>query len=265
MSFDDGLEQDKKIIRILKQYGIKCTFNLNAGLLGHRQRIGRIGNLGFLEFPEDAKVRQWLFMNHDHYRIPADEIAEVYEGFEIASHAYKHEALAIISPDKMEESIRMDVEELSRLGGCPIVGHAYAGGASSNTVAACLKKHGIIYAREVFCTGGFSFPKDPLRYHTSSLILSKKLFDLADRFLEAEPEADDLLFCVWGHGYELDFCTEMGNWKRFEQFCEKMAGYKDIVYCTNRQAFESHQKVTVSADGLPEQQVTSRVESRRNK
>jgi len=34
MSFDDGLEQDKKIIQICNRYGIQCTFNLNAGLTG---------------------------------------------------------------------------------------------------------------------------------------------------------------------------------------------------------------------------------------
>ena len=33
--FDDGIEQDKKIISILKEYGIRgCTFNLNSGLMG---------------------------------------------------------------------------------------------------------------------------------------------------------------------------------------------------------------------------------------
>ena len=38
-----------------------------------------------------------------------------------------------------------------------IVGHAYPGGASSDKIAACLKKHGVLYAREVWPTGSFSF------------------------------------------------------------------------------------------------------------
>jgi peptidoglycan/xylan/chitin deacetylase (PgdA/CDA1 family) len=240
MSFDDGLEQDKRIIQILNRYGIKCTFNLNAGLFGTQKRIGRIGNLGFLEYPEGSTGFKTRFKNHDHHRIPVDEIAQVYEGFEIASHGYKHEALALIKPEQMEESIRMDIEGLSKLTGYPIVGHAYPGGSSSDKVAACLKKHGIIYAREVLGTGSFSFPKDPLRYRSTSMVWNKKLFELADQFIAAEPQTDDLLFYIWGHGYELDFGTEMASWERFEKFCERIAGQKDIVYCTNKQAFEGH-------------------------
>ena len=54
MSFDDGIEQDKKIIQVLNQYGIKCTFNLNAGLAGTKNRVGRMGDIGFLNYPEGS-------------------------------------------------------------------------------------------------------------------------------------------------------------------------------------------------------------------
>lgn len=242
MSFDDGLEQDKKIIQICNRYGIQCTFNLNAGLTGTKNRVGRIGNIGFLNYPEGSTGFKRLFKNNEQYRIPADEIAQVYKGFEIASHGYRHEALAMIKSEKMEKAISSDIEELSRLSGYPIIGHAYPGGSSSDKVAACLKKHGVIYAREVLWTGTFSFSENPLRYRATSLVHDKKLFDLADRFINAEPKTDDLLFYIWGHGYELDFGTELCNWKRFEQFCEKIAGHKDVVYCTNKQAFQEHQQ-----------------------
>ena len=48
-SFDDGLEQDKKLIKLMKKYGLKGTFNLNAGLFGKKDWVGRIGNIGFKE------------------------------------------------------------------------------------------------------------------------------------------------------------------------------------------------------------------------
>ena len=35
LSFDDGLEQDKRVIRLMRQYGLKGTFNLNALSLIH--------------------------------------------------------------------------------------------------------------------------------------------------------------------------------------------------------------------------------------
>ena len=127
LSFYDGLEQDKRIIQILNYYGIKCTFNLNAGLMGIQKRVVRIGNIGFLKYAEGSTGFKTRFKNHDHHRISVDKIAQVYEGFEIASHDYKHEALAMIKPGQMEESIRMDIEGLSKLTGYPIVGHAYPG------------------------------------------------------------------------------------------------------------------------------------------
>jgi peptidoglycan-N-acetylglucosamine deacetylase len=240
LSFDDGLEQDKKIIQILKQYGIQSTFNLNAGLFGTKNRVAHIAEIGFAEFTEDSNSLLGLFSSSEHYRIPADEVAQVYEGFEIASHGYKHEALASIPEDQMDESIRMDIEALSKLAGYPIVGHAYPGGSTSDKVIACLKKYGAIYAREVLSTGTFSFPVDPFKYRATSLVWDRSLFDQADQFIAAEAQTDDLLFSIWGHGYELDFGTELASWERFEKFCEKIAGRKDIVYCTNKEAFEGH-------------------------
>ncbi len=32
LSFDDGLEQDKKVLALMKKYGLKGTFNLNSGM-----------------------------------------------------------------------------------------------------------------------------------------------------------------------------------------------------------------------------------------
>ena len=34
MSFDDGTIQDRRFVKILNNYGLKCTFNLNSGLFG---------------------------------------------------------------------------------------------------------------------------------------------------------------------------------------------------------------------------------------
>ncbi len=43
LSFDDGLEQDKRVIRLMRQYGLKGTFNLNAGLFGTRGEVKGLG------------------------------------------------------------------------------------------------------------------------------------------------------------------------------------------------------------------------------
>ena len=41
LSYDDGVYQDLRMIEILKKHGIKCTFNLNAGLLGTGSRLSK--------------------------------------------------------------------------------------------------------------------------------------------------------------------------------------------------------------------------------
>ena len=63
LSFDDGVTQDRKLISLLKKYGLKCTFNLNSKLLGSEGALSKIA-------PGDVK--------------------EVYAGFEVASHSCTH-------------------------------------------------------------------------------------------------------------------------------------------------------------------------------
>ena len=238
-SFDDGLEQDKEIIRILKEYGMQATFNLNPGLFGLKQKIGRIGDMGLLEMPDKNSIKAKLFHAANHYRIPEDEIEQVYQGFEVACHGYAHENLAKLDSKGQEKSIGPCLEKLQQITGYPIVGHAYAFGGMNEEAAACLSKHGIIYGRGVQSSNMFTFPDNPLLYNPTNWMIDKNLFENADKFLAAEPTEGDMLFYVWGHGYEFDFVTEGSSWNRFKRFCEKIAGKEDIVYCNNKEAFFS--------------------------
>jgi peptidoglycan/xylan/chitin deacetylase (PgdA/CDA1 family) len=38
LSYDDGITQDIKLIELLNQYGVKATFNLNAGLFDNEEQ-----------------------------------------------------------------------------------------------------------------------------------------------------------------------------------------------------------------------------------
>ncbi len=56
--------------------------------------IGRVGNYGIKDVTiEKYRHRFHLMKYHESFRIPADEVKQVYEGFEIASHGYWHENL----------------------------------------------------------------------------------------------------------------------------------------------------------------------------
>lgn len=240
LSFDDGLEQDKKIIRLLKEYGLHgCTFNLNGGLLGERHAMGRISEYGMFEKSDLSVLRKnHVFVKYvEDFRIPADEIAQVYDGFEVASHAYLHENLKKLPEKELDECIGKDAERLSDLTGKPVVGFAYPFGAVSDAAVTALKKHGIRYARTTASSRGFSMPKDPLRLAPTCWIGQKETFDLVKQFLAAEPTGEDQLLYIWGHGYELDYGTERNSWETLKRLLDMIAGAKDVACVTNGEIF----------------------------
>lgn len=241
LSFDDGIEQDKKLIELLKQYGLQCTFNLNGGLLGAKNYVAYMGDIGFMNLSPDAKIRRKIFHTVSQYRIPADEIQQVYAGFEIASHAYMHEGYKNATAEAINESLQKDRETLAKFTAGPITGFAYPGGFSSDIAGQCLKEKGFLFGREAFTTDSFAWPEDPYRYRPTCSHKGKNVFELIEKFLAADAEQDDLLFMMWGHSYEFDYGTENGSWKHIEQVFEKISGHNDVVYCTNSQAFSLHQ------------------------
>ena len=144
-NFDDGLEEDKETIKILKENGMGATFNLNSALFGKRQMIGRIGNLGIREVPlsgYDANKAS-LLRYSIHYRIPKDEIVEVYSGFEIASHTAEHVNMVKRSEEECIRQVKSDQEVLGRMFHAGITGFAYPFGRCNSRSMAVLKKCGI--------------------------------------------------------------------------------------------------------------------------
>ena len=218
LSFDDGVEQDKKIIALMKQYGLKGSFNLNAGLFGYKPRFFNIR------------------------RIPKDEIKQVYEGFEIASHGYRHDMFRYMTKKKIEESISNDIRELTAIAGYPIAGFVYPYDMYTKSAEACLRRHGIQYVRRVFGRKSFHFPDDPYMYVPTCWFNAKNVFQLIDDFIQAEPEKENMLFMMWGHGYETDYGFRKCPEAQLERIFSKIAGHPDIVYCSCKEAFERNEQ-----------------------
>ena len=42
-SYDDGVTQDIRLAEVFNKYGMKCTFNINSGLLGSKHELVRNG------------------------------------------------------------------------------------------------------------------------------------------------------------------------------------------------------------------------------
>ncbi len=238
-SFDDGLEQDKKIIEILKTYGLfGATFNLNSGMLGTDGYVGRIGDLAFIATKPGKKPKDGMLKYTPSFRIPSDEIVQVYNDFEIAAHGCQHLTTISLSEAELHQEILGDIVALKKLTGKEVVGMAYAGGMNNKRVRKYLKEQGVEYARTVSSDTSFGYPKDPLKWAATCSFPSSKLFDLFHTFIHTQTDKDQL-FYVWGHGYEFDFGSPQCNWNKLRRFCELVASHPEIKNCTNHDALMS--------------------------
>lgn len=247
LSYDDGLEQDKEIISLLKKYGIRATFNLNSGLFGKEENMEYIHTFGFRSVEKTAGKNGILVKTAPACRIPEDEIKQVYEGFELATHAVNHANLTKLSDGEVEEELLGDREMLQHYTDIPVVGHAFPFGATGPNVNRILKENGFLYARTVMRARGharkrFAFPDDPLKLNPTCWHISPNIEKLLDTFLSAPAENGDMLFYMWGHGYEVDFeaMKVRGFWKTFERMLDKVACDDSIIKCTNAEAIRSH-------------------------
>lgn len=215
LSYDDGIGQDRRLVDILNQYGIKATFNLNSGLMN-----GKSGWTGL----------NGLEIKH----IDRKEIAELYKGHEVAVHSLNHPFLQKLEEEEIFHELEEDKKNLEALVGYTVSGMAYPYGTYNDTVKAVAKKVGIKYSRTVQQHFSFVFPEDYLEWHATCHHSFPGLMELAAGFANSESRTPEL-FYVWGHSYEFD---EQENWDMFEQFCRYMGNREDIWYATNIQIYD---------------------------
>lgn len=215
-SFDDGVQQDKRLMEIFDKYGLKGTFNFNSG------RFGVEG----------------IWQGVDHTKFKAEEMVEVYNGHEIAGHSVNHPTLTQIEDDeKVIYEVEHDRQTLSEVMGYEVVGFAYPNGGVNNDdrVEALIRKHsGVKYARTITSSHAFDLQENLLRFNpTIAATEYDKLFSLAEEFIALEPETPKL-FYIWGHSYSFDVDN---SWDKIEEFCKLISGKDDIFYGTNREVF----------------------------
>jgi peptidoglycan/xylan/chitin deacetylase (PgdA/CDA1 family) len=240
MSYDDGVRQDIRLAEICCKYGVKCTFNLNSGLI----------------HPEPG-----------HRRLCADEIREhlLGAGHEIAVHGFNHQAPGAARPiDTMQEVLKDRLGLEKEFGGI-IRGMAYPDsgitkihpGTSYETIRLILQDLGIVYSRSLAGDNDrFLLPEDwynwvPTAHHNNPQVL-----EFAEKFVAFNYEKlysanrHPRLFYLWGHSYEFD---NNDNWDRIEAILEIVSGKDDTWYPTNIQLREyvaAYESLVYSADGM---------------
>lgn len=217
-SYDDGVLQDRRLIKILNKYGLRATFNLNSELLG---RAGMLTRGGI-----SVAHCKWL----------PEEVTRIYHPHEVAAHTLTHPTLTQVADDsEVVRQVEEDRKKLTQITDTEVVGMAYPGGGVNHDsrVAKLIRENtGVKYARTTVCTGKFDLPTDMFLLHPTAFHLNfDTLYALADTFFADESD-EPKLFYIWGHSYEFDIDD---TWEEFEKFCSYIANREDVFYGTNRE------------------------------
>ncbi len=218
LSYDDGVEQDERLVDIMVKHGLKGTFNINSGLYAEEGHVYPSGQI--------------------HRRMPKSRIDALYvpNGMEVAVHGYTHPFLEQLPLNRATYEIIKDREELEKQFGMFIRGMAYPYGTFNDEVVEMIKNSGICYSRTVISSHGFDLPKDWLRLEATCHHNDPMLMELADKFVNTcHPCGCPWMFYLWGHAYEFE---KYDNWNVIEEFAEKVSNKDDIWYATNIEIYD---------------------------
>jgi len=95
LSFDDGMVADRRLVRLMNEYGLIGTFHLNSSKLGTKDYLTK------------------------------EEIKIVYKGHEVSVHTVNHPGLTDVSRAEVQYEVGEDRRELERLSGDLVRGMAY--------------------------------------------------------------------------------------------------------------------------------------------
>lgn len=231
LSYDDGVEQDIRLIDIMKANGLKGTFNINTGCYAAEGTV----------FPE----------GQIHRRMTKSLAKETYlnSGMEVAVHTLTHPYLEWEADNVCAYEVLQDRKNIEEDYGVITRGMAYPYGTYSDSVVATLKQCGIVYSRTVITTEKFDIPTDWLRLPTTCHHNNPRLMELAETFVENKVPRNPWLFYLWGHSYEFE---QKDNWHVIEEFAEYTGNREDIWYATNIEIYDyiaAYKQLIFSVDG----------------
>ncbi|MBQ3141436.1 MAG: polysaccharide deacetylase family protein [Clostridia bacterium] len=217
LSYDDGVQQDIRLIDIMNKNGIKGTFNF--------------GSECFL--PEGTV----LPAGQIHRRLTVKQAYELYHdsGHEVAVHGATHPFLEQLPTASAMREVLGDREGLEKVFGGIVRGMAYPFGTYNDDVVEILRLAGIAYARTTAYTHSFAIPTDWLRLPATCHHSDPMLMELADKFLNYRDDRGPALFYLWGHSYEFE---QHNNWNVIEDFCAKVGNNDSVWYATNIEIYD---------------------------
>lgn len=196
LSFDDGTIWDGRLVKLLDQYGIKGTFNLNSGLED------------FVWYYEDRfPVR----------RQKLAEVTEVYRGHEVASHSLHHHRLDSLTPPQLRREVEEDANAIKQLFELEEIGFGVPFTACGEREIKILRRL-VRYVRLSEFSDSFALPKDEYHIPIHSLYNAPDIWEKLHRFAESDLPVS--LFVMAGHSYELE---AQEHWEYMEQLLKYIA------------------------------------------
>ena len=231
MSYDDGVEQDIKLISIMKKHAVKGTFNLNSGLYAAEDTVYPSGQV--------------------HRRMTRKMCMKTYDPAlcEVAVHGYEHLFWNQLPAGRRVLEIIKDRETLEKDFSCIVRGAAYPYGCYDEASIEALRSAGIVYCRTVQSTHSFRIPENWLTLNPTCHHNDPMLDELAERFISLNKPGECALFYLWGHSYEFE---GNNNWQRIEEFLDKIGGIADVWYATNIEVYnyvQAFRQLIFSSDG----------------
>lgn len=208
VSYDDGVLQDERFIKLLNTYNLKGTFNLNSGLMENE----------FEWIHETGCIVK---------RLSKEKVLSLYDGHEVASHTLTHPFMQEKTENEIMKELETDKKNLEKLFGRQIKDFAVPFDYYSELIESCVKKCGFEYAR--ISEESLSFAPQPNyhRWKATVFHLDAALEKLTEDFIKTNEEL--ALFQIAGHSYDLD--TE-NMWDKIENIFKKISSQDNILPMT---------------------------------
>ena len=197
--WDDGVATDIRLIEILRKYNAKATFNLCPGTMQEETVPARW---------TDPFLRRWTFNGFSGGRVGKKDLKAVYDGFQVASHCWKHETAGVVTDAeflKAATDARNFLEDTLQR---ECRGFAWPNGKHTPETERMLAEAGFRYGRTTANASDVTANPNPLALASNCRFMDPffwKIFDEAKR---------TGIFYFWGHSYEMMDVPQI--WERFE-------------------------------------------------
>ena len=198
-SYDDGHENDERLVQLFNKYGVKSTFHLNGGK--------------FINYTEEEK----------------EALRKRYEGHEVSCHTVRHGWPSRMPQQSVVSEVFEDRKILEEIFGYPVIGMSYPSCSFDTASISAMRACGIVYGRTGQSNKNFEIPEDFMRWHPTCH--HRDALPLCERFMtDLDSQWTRPMFYIWGHAHELR-CEE--DWAYMEKIVSALAGSEKIWYATN--------------------------------